>query len=195
MKAILNWGTVLVSAGLIMVACRVTSDDDGGTAKLSSAKFEDGEISGWNTDEEANTKATHGIAEFGASNMIAMINGGAGEYANKGLSEGFAQYMKKGVEQTYVSWIMDFGTEANAKLMYDDRIQQFASEKEVTTSFPETKSFLRQILYGYDGYAIFGKYMVWVSLDGFGANKGQAKNEVVAFLLTIEQKLKDLKLL
>ncbi|HEX2957059.1 MAG TPA: hypothetical protein VHO70_09500 [Chitinispirillaceae bacterium] len=193
MKAVLNWGTVLVYAGIIMVACRVTSDDDGGTATLSLAKFENGEISGWNANPEANPKAKNGIAAFNASDMLDMVNGGAPAYTAKGMLEGFEQNMIKG-EQLYKSWVMDFGTEAHAKEMYDSKVQEFSNE-DSTGSYPIAKAFVRSSDYGYDGYAIFGRYMVVLWLDGFGANLSEAKNKTIEFLQTIEMKLKELKLI
>ena len=90
---------------------------------------------------------------------------------------------------------MDFGTVANAEDMYSSKLQQFASDKEAAGSYPETEAFVKPSLYGYDGYAIFGKYMVVVWLDGFGANKSEAKNKTIEFLQTIEQKINELGLL
>lgn len=191
MNTLLKWGTLLVSTGLIMVACRVTSDDGGSANTISSAKFENGEISGWNWDEATYPK---GFVTFDATDMVTLVNGGAAEYADKGLSEGFCQELIKG-EQTYRSWVMDFGTEANAKELYNTKSQQYASVKEAAGSYPETKAFVKSTQYGYDGFAIFGKYIVLLWLDGFGTSKSEAKERTVEFLQTIEQKIKELGLL
>ncbi len=191
MKTILKWGTLLVSTGLIMLSCRVTSDEGGRASTLESAKFENGEISGWNCDEATYPK---GFVKFSAANMVQLVNGGAAEYADKGLTEGFCQEMIKG-EQTYRSWVMDFGTEANAKELYNTKLQQYASVKEAAGSYQETKAFVKSSQYGYDGFAVFGKYIVLLWLDGFGTNKSEAKERTVEFLQTIEQKIKELGLL
>jgi len=191
MKNALKLAVALVSAGLIVVACRVTSSEEGGANTIYSTKFENGEMSGWNADD---TKYPDGFVKFSSSDMIDLVNGEAANYVAKGMSEGFQQEMAKG-EQTYRAWIMDFGTEANAKEIYNSKIQQYASDKEKTDSYPETSAFLKPDLYGYSGYAIFGRYMVVIWLDGYGTNKSEAKNNANDFLKTIEQKLKNSNLL
>lgn len=188
MKTAFKWGTVLVLAGLTLVTCKVVNNDEGSANTINSAKFENGEISGWN---EITPK---GLIPFTASDMVVQVNGGAQEYINKGLSLGFQQEMVNG-EQSYRSWIMDFGTEANAQNMYNSKVDYFTSDKEVAGSYPETKAFVRPSQTGYDGYAIFGRYMVSIWLDGFGANKSEGKNKTLEFLQTIEQKIKELGLL
>jgi hypothetical protein len=78
--------------------------------------------------------------------------------------------------------------------MYNTKIQQFASEKETATPYSENKAFVRPTLSGYEGYAVFGKFMIWITLDGYGANKSEGKSKTIEFLQTIEQKIKELKL-
>jgi hypothetical protein len=104
---------------------------------VHSAKFEDGEFSGWNADD---SKFPNGFVKFNSSDMVNLVNGGAADYVAKGMSEGFQQDMAKG-DLTYRSWVMDFGTEANAKEMYNSQIQQLASVKEAAGSYPETVAF------------------------------------------------------
>ena len=191
MEAALKWGLILALAGISTVTCKLITSDDGSANTIASAKFESGEISGWNADENLFPK---GFVRFTTSDMVSLVNGGAAEYVAKGMSEGFRQDLKKG-EQTYQSWVMDFGTKANAEDMYNTKVQQYSSDKETAGSYPETKSFVKSSMYGYDGYAIFGKYLVVIWLDGFGANKSEAKNMAVEFLETIEQKITELKLL
>ena len=170
-KNLMKLAVALISAGLVIVACRVTSSEEGSANTVHSAKFEDGEFSGWNADD---SKFPNGFVKFNSSDMVNLVNGGAADYVAKGMSEGFQQDMAKG-DLTYRSWVMDFGTEANAKEMYNSQIQQLASVKEAAGSYPETVAFLEQKLYGYDGYAVFGKYMVVIWLDGYGSNKSRLK--------------------
>lgn len=190
MNRVIKWGVAVVLAGLTLVVCKVTSSEEGSADTIYSAKFESGEVSGWNSDE---TYFTDGYVKFTASDMVGLVNGGAEEYIAKGMSEGFRQDMAKG-DQTYQSWILDFGTAENALDMYNTKVQQFASTKETAGNYPETKAFVTPSAYGYDGYAVFGKFMVVLWLDGFGANKGEAKDKTVDFMETIESKIAELNL-
>lgn len=192
MKTVLKLGTILALTALVMIACKVVNNENNSANTLTSAKFESGEISGWVYDESENPQ---GFVKYTASDMVVQVNGGANEYIEKGMSEGFRQMLKKGDVQTYRSWVMDFGTEANARAMYKSMYDKWVSDREPASSYNmENQAFVRPTQTGYDGYAVFGKHMVWIQLDGYGTNLSEGKSKTIEFLQTIEQKFKELGL-
>ena len=100
---------------------------------------------------------------------------------------------KKNTERVYKGWVMDFGTEDKAVEMYNILLTKKASSKEAAGSYAESVAFLAQENYGYMGNAHFGKYVLWMQFDGYGANKSEAKNNLLGFLTTIEDKIAGMK--
>lgn len=183
MNAVLKFGIGLVVSGLAFVFCNTQE----ASYTMYDLRFEDGELSGWNEVDDK------GYLKFTSSDMYKTVNGGAKEYEVKGLSEGFYQNMANG-EKTYESYVMDFGSADNAKEMYDTKLKALSASKEDASGFSEDEAFIEPSLYGYNGYAIFGNLMVVIWLDNYGANKSEAKNNIVEFLKTIEKKISDLDL-
>lgn len=170
------------------IACKVV-DDDGDANTMAQLKIENGEVTGWNT-----VAGNSGFIEFIPSTMDAKVNGGASEYINKGLVEGFEQNMQKdGTERTYRSWIIDFGTAEKAAVMFNEKVNKYQSTKEAAGSYAATTAFIVPTDYGYDAYANFTHYYVWMSFDSYGTNKSEAKNNALGFLAMTQGKIETMK--
>jgi hypothetical protein len=180
----------ILLAALVMTAvffyCKLVNEE-GETYTIKMLKIEDGEVSGWNAS------SYKGFVQFNTSNMEELVNGGSDQYIPKGLVEGFEQNMEKeGTERTYQSWTVDFGTPEKAANMFN--IKALANPTmEPATEFATTEAFLVSDTYGYQGFANFGKYYVWMKFDNFGSNKSEAKNNLLGFLKVVKAKINGLK--
>lgn len=151
---------------------------------LSGLRIMEGEISGWSEN------ADQGYIEFTSQNMYELLNGGAQEYVAKGMSKGFYQNKING-DKTFTYWLMDFRTIDNAEEMYSDRLQANSASKETAGDFSDDEAFITPSMYGYNGYAVFEHLMVVIWLDGYDANRNEAKNDIVNFLKVIKMKVAD----
>ena len=180
MRSVVRFGSGLVILGLILVFC---SDE---TYTIYDLRFEDGAISGWIENTEK------GYVKFTSTDMFGLVNGGAKLFIDKGMNEGFAQYMHKD-EKLFESWIMDFGTADKAKVMYDDRLNFYENEEDAG-SYSQDMAFVRPDGYGYTGFAIFGNLMIYITLSEYGTNKSEAKNNMIEFFQTYDKKIQELGL-
>lgn len=180
-----SMGVVLIT--LLFVFCKIVENQDS-TNTIGVLRIENEEITGWNESE------SDGYIPFNSSNMVDLVNGGAPAYVAKGLVEGFEQNMaKKNTERTYRGWVMDYGTPENAVAMYTEKLTENSSAKEVTSTFAESAVFLIPGTYGYEGYANFEKYVIWMNFDNYGANKSEAKNNLLGFIGVVKGKINSMK--
>ena len=174
---------VCLGVSAILTLCQLTKNEEGGSLPIESARIEDNDVQSWTEEKE--------LIKFNSNNMYDLVNGGAVEYIDNGMIEGFQQKMgKAGTGYYFIEWLMDFGSAENASEMYTKKLNQFQSSKEAAGDFPESVAFLDNgLLYGYDAYAHFGKYFLWLNFDGYGANKSEAKQNAIGFLIVIKSKI------
>ncbi len=176
--------TACLALSFSMIFCELTDPGDGNeSVQLEQLKFEDNEVSGW-------ALGGRGYIPFNSSNMFGLVNGGADIYINGGLLEGFEQNMDRaGTAFTFRMWIMDFGTAEKATEMYNSRKDEFTT-REAAGSLSEDVAFIDASgLYGRDGYAHFGKYVIQIAFSGYSGKLNQAKDDAIGFLEAIKAKL------
>ncbi|MBN1578764.1 MAG: hypothetical protein JW913_19530 [Chitinispirillaceae bacterium] len=158
-----------------------------GTAERTvfSAKLGDNDVSQWVQDDEG-YKVYKTYDE-----LYAAINGGAEEYIQYGLIEGFWQKMTKGSYYVDCS-VMDFGTVEKATAMYQYKADQ-VSPKTAAGSYPDTIAIIDDsFITGCMGYAHFGQYYLQLSLSGYGANKPEGVQNAARYIEVFEGRINQL---
>jgi len=177
----------VVLSALLFSVCKIVDNQDS-TDTIDVLKIENEEVSGWNED------ANDGYVPFNPSNMETLVNGGAPAYVSKGLVEGFEQNMSKtNTERSYKGWVMDYGTPEKAAIMFNEKFTENSSTKEIAGTYAESAAILVPDTYGYQGYANFGKYVLWMKFDNYGSNKSEAKNNLLGFMEVIKGKIDSMK--
>ena len=150
-----------------------------------SLRIDMDEVSGWNEEPD-------GFREFHSlEHLAAIMNGGAEMYYQRGVVEGFVQYMSKsGTEYAVESRIMDFAGTENAENMYLFR-RENASTVDSAGNFSQNDAFIDPdaSLTGCCGYAHFGKYYIEVFLSGFSSNKTEACSNASSFIEVFKMKI------
>ena len=152
-------------------------------SEIGKLRLTNGVVAGWSENTE------YPYTTFTASNLFNLINGGAQEFVDRGMKEGFRQGMTNGPDKTFTSLVMDFGTAENALNMYTLKLQQFMGTKETAGAFPENQAFVNTSTSGYEAYGVFGNVMVVIWMDGYGTDKSEAKADAVLFLEAYKNKI------
>ena len=171
-------------AGVVYVGCKFGTEDESQAVSVNALQIKD-EVSQW-------VEKSDGFKPFNSLNgLTTIMNGGADEYYNRGVIEGFIQFMtKSGTEYEMEGRIMDFASADNAKSFYSYK-KEDASTVETAGNYDQGDAFIDPdaSLTGCKGYAHFGQYYVELAFTGYGSNKSEASNNASSFLEVFNDKI------
>jgi hypothetical protein len=167
----------------LLIACP-SSNSPEPAVPLASMIFTDAEISPWKQESVAYYQDS--------AALFNGIDGGAGQYLDKGLIETAKQVLVKGSSLSNDSLncearIMDFGTSANATTMFNTMMSN-AVDKKAFASFPNSVAGLDyQPLTGIGAYAHFGRFFFQLDLQGYN-DKTKVIDDAERFLTILKSK-------
>ncbi len=163
---------------------RVSVEEEEAQLNVTQLALESNDIQQWVEEEDGyNVYKT-------SEELYQLIDGGADEYLNRGLVEGFQQRLTR-TETGYSATIMvmDFGTIEKAANMY----QYFSSRISPVVKAGNYNSSVAVIdpspLDGCIGYAHFKQFYIELSLMGYGAEKSEAYNNTARFIEIFQAKI------
>ncbi|NLG18157.1 MAG: hypothetical protein GX556_12565 [Fibrobacter sp.] len=163
---------------LTAVSCKLVTENEGDTQGIRGFKLAANEVSGW-------TESSY--FEFNTSNCFsdAGLNGGAKDFTDNGMIEGFRQKM---VSSDYLADIIitDFGSNSNSTKMFNFK-SSTSDDGQKVGNYAETVAFMDENLSGVNAYAHFGKYYFIVQLSGYSI-KADARSTAASFLELYENK-------
>lgn len=187
MKKIICSCVAVVSVALLFgVSCKLVEDEGESSQGVNALRLANSDVSPWTEN------ASEGFKAFKASNMFALINGGAQNYIDKGMVAGFQQNMAGGGEKTAKLLVLDFGTEASASAMYS--YTDNANEDKLNAGdYPQTVAQLdNSPSSGVVAIAHFGKYYMELSFTGYN-DKSESRITAASFVEVFEEKISLLK--
>lgn len=150
--------------------------------ELSNFRIYENETTGWTG---TNYLEFHTCDEF-----LSIMNGGAEEYCRVGLERGFFQTMQtKDSVKTFQLLLLVSELQSNASTAYNQKVNKYQSTKEAAGSHSATTAFLVPDDYGYTLYANSASYFIYLSVDNYGTNKSQAKNDALSLFNVLLQKI------
>jgi hypothetical protein len=168
----------------LLVVCKIVGDEEAsGDRTVASLAIKDGDVTNWKEENQ-------GYRPYTQDNFFDIINGGADEYINRGLIEGFQQILViSGSDYTATFLIMDMNSDANAKSMFDFKADA-ASTKEAAGNYSESTAVIDAgFLSGCTAYAHFEKFYLELLFTGYASNLSEAKNNAVSFLEIFKNKI------
>ena len=163
---------------LTAVSCKLVTENEGDTQGIRGFKLAANEVSGW-------TESSY--FEFNTSNCFsdAGLNGGAKDFTDNGMIEGFRQKM---VSSDYLADIIitDFGSNSNSTKMFNFK-SSTSDDRQKVGSYAETVAFMEDNLSGVNAYAHFGKYYFEIQLTGY-SNKADARSTAASYMELYENK-------
>lgn len=185
-KVIYSCVTIVSVALLFGVSCKLVEDEGESSQGVNALRLANSDVSPWTEN------ASEGFRAFKASNMFALINGGAQTYIDKGMVAGFEQNMAGGGEKTAKLLVLDFGTEASASAIYAYKANE-NGEKLAAGTFPEAIAQLdNSAMSGVTALAHFGKYYLELSFTGY-SDKSESRTTATSFVEVFEEKISLLK--
>jgi hypothetical protein len=177
---------VLVS----LVSCKVVDQNTGEThVNYTTLKLSEGEISGWTQQGVQYTMSSGGYAVCtGLEGLRTLIDGGYEAYTTRGFIEGGVQEFGKADAEpkTAVLWAFDQGSEANATLLFQDKMA-LATTPITVTGFATTVAAGRSTLGGGLFHAHFHNIYIELTLSGYSV-ESDVVNAASLFLTTIQSK-------
>jgi hypothetical protein len=178
--------SLLVTTAFFLAVCFCNSTGPAKTVTLEMLKTQDNEISGWTTVQ-------YGI--YNSSNFQDIIDGGAFDYyAINGFTEALYQTMGAsggtGGGYTLEARVIDFSTDSNAVLMFQDRKTLLSANVIDIPEYNNSVAFgLNSIPGGTKVFAHFKKFYIELAFSGF-ADLSTANQKAVQFLKLYENKIK-----
>jgi len=178
-KTLFVTGVILCS----ILSCELVTTSDNNSRTITALKIKDGEVSGW--EEIACSNVARGLTE-----LTAIINGGADEYINQGMVEGFLQKLGKiGTDGNVDMYIMDFGTSEKAEKMFSEKIKKYTEKVEVTGYSPSIAQIDMSSPEGAVAVAHFQQYYFELTFMDFGAYLQDSKSMAESLIETFNTKV------
>jgi hypothetical protein len=184
-EAMLKKSLIILPLVFLLCFCFCTSTGPTKTLTIDMLKIQDNEISGWTTDQ-------YGI--YNSSNFQNIIDGGAYDYyAIPGFTEALYQTMKAsgGTSGGYTleARVIDFTTDSNAVLMYQDRKTLLSANEIDIPQYDNSVAFgLNSISGGIKVFAHFKRFYIELSFAGF-PDLTTATQKAVQFLKLFDSKI------
>jgi hypothetical protein len=190
-KSFFFFFAILISASLVIIVslsivCSPVSKpatEPPVTIPLDSMIFTNAEISPWKADS---------VAYYQGTALYNGIDGGAGQYLDKGLIKTAIQFLADDASPSNDSlncsaYIMDFGTSANATAMFNTMMSNVI-DKKAFASFPNSVAGLDYSpVIGISAYAHFNRFFFQLDLQGYN-DKTKAIDDAEKFLTILKSK-------
>ena len=127
------------------------------------------QITGWTEDKGS-------YQSFGPKELFDLLDGGAPEYIDNGMKEGFFQRLKGPDSATIELYAEDFGSDKNAKKMV--AVKQSNSSDAPAAAVSDSSTFiLREVIGGFWACGSAGRYYFELTLMGI-KDSAKAKAEI-----------------
>jgi hypothetical protein len=168
----------LVCISFITYRCdRVSTEEVESQVTLTQLLIEENDVQQWTQDADGYTTYKT------STELYALINGGADEYINRGMLEGFQQLMSRsGTDYAARVMVMNFGTIAKADDIYNFRTSQVSPTVKAGDYGAATAILDPAPLTGCNGYARFRQYYLEFGFTGYGSEKSEAYNNAALFM-------------
>lgn len=163
------WTAVVGVLALGIVSCETAQVDDGSALAddVAELRLTTADISGWSERPDADVGSY--VIQVGGELCNPPIDGACDQYTSNGVVKTLIQYLTRPADPVpykFDGYVMDFGTAAQARVMFDDAkgsaattIAGFADSVAIVNE--QTPSF------GCTVYAHFGKFYIEIRLSGY----------------------------
>ena len=177
----------LIAAGLLLVVCNLSTNKttSGGKATNVSQLFPtETDISNW----KKNT--TYGYTTWTAANFNQDIDGGYEVYTDRGMIEcgDIAMDGPNGAELLHQSFIMDFGFDSTATVMYNYKKDQFSTQAVAISGYDQADAFAYPGIGVITAFAHFNKFYFELQFSGY-SDQAQALQAASLFLGLFKSKI------
>lgn len=173
----INGVSLLVCISFILWRCdRVSTVEVESQVTLTQLLIEENDVQQWTQD--ADGYSTYKTAD----ELYGLINGGAEEYLNRGMIEGFQQNMSRsGTDYAARVMVMDFGTIEKAVDFYNFKTSQISPTVKAGDYTPSIAVLDPAPLTGCYGYARFRQFYLEFGFTGYGSEKNEAYNNAARY--------------
>jgi len=184
MKKTLILVSLLSAILLFTSSCELESDKGSSSRGVTALRLTETDITGWTEDND-------GYGEYNSETLNNFINGDAPNYTINGLIEGIIQDISKSPRKGKLL-VMDFGTEANALSMYNDKSNQNSDKEKAGNYSLSTAQLDVSPSSGVYAYAHFKQFFIEIRLTDF-RDKSESPNVAISMLEVFEEKINQLK--